>query len=171
MVRLGYPWWYFQRILSHNRFPLEAPHMATSRFFYENREKPFLAEERFREIYDEPERPEDADRNMALFYAAMERLYYRRCTVHVVELPVMPSLEEMHTQSIDKSLGEELPWLRADRRFQFFTGARLEHPEGLNIWNDLDHLNVRGRQLMTRWIAQEVLQIPLDRVDEVLPIL
>lgn len=158
MARLDYEWWYFEKILVSNRYPLGLQHFRVNREGYPLTDKPDLVKiQRFVELYEGlTEPPERFRKNEALFTKAVELLLAKGCDVRIVEFPITKELRAMREKSIFKDLTTEIEVL-SDPRLRSWTNLELEDREGKNLFWDMDHLNIRGRTAFTEWLIANAL--------------
>lgn len=159
MFELGYEWWYFEKILASNRYPFGLGHYRFNREAFPITDGPDLEKtERFRRIYENMKSPPPwFARNEVLFGQAIEILLAKGCDVRIVEFPVTKELHAMRAESVFANLTDEIEVL-TDPRLKVWTNVEIADPEGRNIYYDMDHLNERGRGLMTAWLYENVLR-------------
>ncbi len=155
---LGYEWWYFDKVLTVNRYPFGVQHFRFNREAFPITDGPDLEKsERFRRIYENLKSPPPRfAKNEQMFERALEIMLDKGCDVRIVEFPLTAELRAMRKASIFSSFTEEIEILK-DPRLKVWLDVELEDPEGRNIFYDMDHLNERGRGLMTEWVYQNVV--------------
>lgn len=158
-AELGYDWWFFNRILADNRYPFAAPHTRVNRDPFPITDGPDLVKrERFERMYLAKSALPHYEKNKVVFEKVMGILLEKGCDVKVVVFPVTPQLDELHDKSMYGELWEELPFLERESRIRLFRDVELPAEPGKNIWYDMDHLNVRGREMMTNWVLENVFK-------------
>jgi hypothetical protein len=158
MAREGYAWWFFQQVFLENRFPFGAPFAKVNREPYEIREEVVVLRQRFDEIYLSKQAPWHYRPNQRLFLHAVQILVEKGCDVRMLEMPVTPELGALVKGSIYRGLFPDFPELEQLAKVQIYRDVELEQVPGQNIWYDLDHLNIRGRDRMTEWILANVFR-------------
>ena len=156
MLQEGYGWWYLQQVFLENRFPFGGPFSRVNREPYEIREEMVVLRQRFDEIYLSKDVPWHYRPNQRLFLHAVQILVEKGCEVRLLEMPVSPDLEALVKGSVYRGLFPDFPELERLSKVQLYRDVALEQTPGQNIWYDLDHLNVRGRDRMTEWILGNV---------------
>lgn len=158
MAEEGYELWYFEQILLENRFPLGAPFSKVNREPYEIREEVVKLRQRFDEIYQAKTAPWHYRPNQRLFLHAVEILLAKGCDVRILEMPVHPELAALVQGSIYRGLFPDFPELERLAGPKIYRDVVLPQTPGQNLWYDLDHLNVRGRERMTEWALVHVFE-------------
>ncbi len=165
--RSGYSWrgfrmlfegageyWHFRRIFVINRDPLEAPFFKDTPYALDELDEPRTGNrEKVRSFYTQPKPPYFASKK-SIATRAIQILLDKGCHLEVIDIPIPADMAAVRNQNYG-SVIEELGLL--DRpNVRVWTGIQLVDPQGKNVWADADHMNQRGRRLMTEFFATKV---------------
>lgn len=146
--------WQLRRIFVINRIPVEAPFFRTTPPLPGAVPRSMAKLEKVRSFYLMP-RPPYFENKRRILSEAVRILLEKGCRIEVVVVPV-PGEIEVIREATYGSVVDQLEVLN-DPNVRIHTGIELVEPEGRNIWRDADHVNARGRKLMTEYLARHVL--------------
>jgi hypothetical protein len=151
-------YWHFRKIFVMNRIPLEAPFFKETPYPLDELDEPRTANrEKVRSFYTQPKPPYfEAKKRMVT--EALQLLLDKGCRLEVVDIPVPADVAEVRDRG-HGSVIDELEVLRHPR-VRIWKDIPLVDPNGKNVWADADHMNQRGRRLMTEFFASKVFARP-----------
>ena len=147
-------YWHFRKIFIMNRIPLEAPFFKDTPYPLDELDEPRTGNrDEVRGFYLQPKPPYyDSKKRIAM--EAIRILLEKGCRLEVVDIPIpgdMKAVRDARYGSIIAELG-----LVGRSNVRIWTDIQLVDPEGRNVWADADHMNQRGRRLMTELFVSRV---------------
>jgi hypothetical protein len=151
--RIG-EYWHFRRIFVINRIPLEAPFFKDTPYPLDELDEPRTGNrDKVRSFYTQPKPPYfEAKKKMVT--EALQILLDKGCRLEVVDIPVPAEIAAVRNEHYG-SVIDELE-LRGRPNVRIWSDIPLVDPHGKNVWADADHMNQRGRRLMTEYFATHV---------------
>ena len=146
--------WHFRKIFVMNRIPLEAPFFRDTPYPLDELDEPRTGNrEAVRGFYTQAKPPYfEAKKRMVT--EALQILLDKGCRLEVVDIPIPADVAAVRDQSYG-SVIDALEVLRHPR-VRIWKDIPLVDPSGRNVWADADHMNGRGRRLMTEFFAGKV---------------
>jgi hypothetical protein len=143
-----------RRIFVANRNPLEAPLLRDTPYPLAEGDAPNLANlEKVKSFYAFP-KPPYAESKRRMVREGIEALIGKGCTIHVLDIPIPADIRAAR----DRIYGSVIDALDLDRPgIHIHRDILLVDPDGKNVWQDADHMNARGRRLMTDYLIARVL--------------
>lgn len=154
LLKRGWVVWHLRRIFVINRIPVEAPFFRTTPPLEGAVPRDLAKLDKVRSFYLKP-RPPYFDHKRQILTEAIELLLEKGCRVEVMVVPVPDEVDAVRRATYG-SIVDQLEILD-DARIRLHLGIQLVEPEGRNIWMDADHMNARGRALMTDYLVKHVL--------------
>jgi hypothetical protein len=154
LLRGAGEYWHFRRIFVINRIPLEAPFFKDTPYPLDELDEPRTGNrDKVRSFYTQPKPPYfEAKKKMVT--EALQILLDKGCRLEVVDIPVPAEIAAVRNEHYG-SVIDELE-LRGRPNVRIWSDIPLVDPHGKNVWADADHMNQRGRRLMTEYFATHV---------------
>jgi hypothetical protein len=147
-------YWHFRKIFIMNRIPLEAPFFQDTPYPLDELDEPRTGnQEEVRAFYTEAKPPWFAAKKQ-IAEEAIRVLLDKGCRLEVIDIPIPDDLKALRAKQYG-SVIDELG-LVGRSNVRIWTDIPFQDPEGRNVWADADHMNQRGRRLMTEFFASRV---------------